>query len=108
MDILTNPHVTHPGLLIAIGGAEDKTRERVILRYFLEAAGGSDASVVVLATASEGPGTADRYAALFLALRAENVEVLKIETREEAIEAGPEAHDLLEFATGLFITGARH
>jgi cyanophycinase len=105
MDILPLPHVTHPGLLIAIGGAEDKTRERVILRYFLEAAGGSDASIVVLATASEMPETGDRYADLFLALRAENVEVLKIETREEAIEAGPEAHDLLEYATGLFITG---
>lgn len=105
MDILPLPHVTHPGLLIAIGGAEDKTRERVILRYFLEATGGSDASIVVLATASEVPDTGDRYADLFLALRAENVEVLKIETREDAIEAGPEAHDLLEYATGLFITG---
>jgi cyanophycinase len=51
------------------------------------------------------PDTGDRYADLFLALRAENVEVLKIETREDAIEAGPEAHDLLEYATGLFITG---
>lgn len=105
MDVLTIPHVTHPGLLIAIGGAEDKTRERVILRYFLEAAGGSDASIVVLATASETPETGERYADLFLALRAENVEVLKIETREDAMEAGPEAHDLLEYATGLFITG---
>lgn len=105
MDVLTIPHVTHPGLLIAIGGAEDKTRERVILRYFLEAAGGDDASIVVLATASETPETGDRYADLFLALRAENVEVLKLETREDAMEAGPEAHDLLEYATGLFITG---
>ncbi|HEV8581412.1 MAG TPA: cyanophycinase [Thermoanaerobaculia bacterium] len=105
MDILPVPHNTHPGLLIAIGGAEDKTRERVILRYFLEAAGGADASIVVLATASEVPETGDRYADLFLALRAENVEVLKIETREDAVEAGPEAHDLLEYATGLFITG---
>ena len=105
MEVLTLPHVTHPGLLIAIGGAEDKTRERVILRYFLEAAGGSDATIVVLATASEMPETGDRYADLFLALRAENVEVLKIETREEAMEAGAEAHDLLEYATGLFITG---
>jgi len=52
MDIESTHHVTHPGLLIAIGGAEDKTRERVILRYFLEAAGGSDANIVVMATAS--------------------------------------------------------
>jgi cyanophycinase len=105
MDVLTLPHATHPGLLIAIGGAEDKTRERIILRYFLEAAGGDDASIVVLATASETPETGERYADLFLALRAETVEVLKIETRDDAMQAGPEAHDLLEYATGLFITG---
>ncbi len=105
MEILPAPHATHPGLLIAIGGAEDKTRERVILNYFLESAGGADASLVVLATASEMPETGERYADLFLALRAENVEVLKIETRTDAVEAGPEAHDLLEYATGLFITG---
>jgi cyanophycinase len=106
MDLLTPPpHATHPGLLIAIGGAEDKTRERLILRYFLEAAGGDDASIVVLATASETPETGERYADLFLALRAETVEVLKIETRDDALAAGAEAHDLLEYATGLFITG---
>ena len=106
MDIsLPAPHVTHPGLLIAIGGAEDKTRERLILSYFLEASGGSDGSIVILATASEVPETGERYADLFLQMRAENVEVLKIETREDAIEAADEAHDLLEYATGLFITG---
>jgi cyanophycinase len=105
MEILPLPHIGQPGLLIAIGGAEDKTRERVILNYFLEAAGGADANLVVLATASETPEIGDRYADLFLALRAENVEVLKIETRTDAVEAGAEAHDLLEYATGLFITG---
>ena len=52
METLPSPHLTHPGLLIAIGGAEDKTRERVILRYFLQSAGGPDANLVVLATAS--------------------------------------------------------
>lgn len=102
---LPAPSVTHPGLLIAIGGAEDKTRERIILSYFLEASGGSDGNIVILATASEVPETGDRYADLFLRMRAENVEVLKIETREDALEAADEAHDLLEYATGLFITG---
>jgi cyanophycinase len=105
MDTLPFPHLTHPGLLIAIGGAEDKTRERVILRYFLQSAGGPDANIVVLATASEVPETGERYAELFFGLRAETVEVLKIETREDALGAGSDAHDLLEYATGLFITG---
>src|SRR5688500_19403806 len=76
METLPSPHLTHPGLLIAIGGAEDKTRERVILRYFLESSGGSDANIVVLATASEVPETGERYAELFYSLRAETVEVL--------------------------------
>jgi cyanophycinase len=105
METLPIPHLTHPGLLIAIGGAEDKTRERVILRYFLESAGGSDANIVVLATASEVPETGERYAELFFGMRAETVEVLKIDNREEALAAGEDAHDLLEYATGLFITG---
>ena len=105
MENLPSPHLTHPGLLIAIGGAEDKTRERVILRYFLEAAGGPDANIVVLATASEVPETGERYAELFFALRAETVEVLKIETREDAVDAGQDHLDLVEFATGVFITG---
>jgi cyanophycinase len=105
MDNLPSPHLTHPGLLIAIGGAEDKTRERVILRYFLQSAGGPDANIVVLATASEVPDTGERYAELFFGLRAETVEVLKIETREDALAASQDMHDLLEYATGLFITG---
>jgi cyanophycinase len=105
MDVLPSPHLTHPGLLLAIGGAEDKTRERVILRYFLEAAGGSDAAIVVLATASEMPETGERYADLFYRMHADSVEVLRIDTREHALEARDEALDLLEYATGLFLTG---
>jgi cyanophycinase len=94
-----------PGPLIAVGGAEDKVRERVILRYFLEAAGGADATVVVMATASEVPETGERYADLFYSLNADSVEVLRIVSREDALEAGAEAADLLEYATGLFISG---
>src|SRR5215210_1022126 len=105
MEVLSTSHSSHPGLLIAIGGAEDKTRERVILRHFLEAAGGSDAAIVVLATASEMPDTGERYADLFYRLHADSVEVLRVDTRDHALEVGDEALDLLEYATGLFLTG---
>jgi cyanophycinase len=105
MEALPMTPAGKPGPLIAIGGAEDKVRERIILRYFLEVAGGSDASVVVLATASEAPETGERYADLFYSLNADSVEVLRISTREDALVAGAEAHELLEYATGLFITG---
>jgi cyanophycinase len=95
-----------PGRLIAIGGAEDKTRERVILRAFLESAGGSrGADLVVLATASEVPETGARYAALFGDLGARSVEVLRIGSREDALSAGRQELDHLERANGLFLTG---
>ena len=93
------------GLLMAIGGAEDKIRERVILRAFVEAAGGPDANVVVLATASEFAETGDRYAGIFESLHADTVEVLRVRSREDALAAGSGVLDLLEFASGLFITG---
>lgn len=99
------PGTPLPGLLIAIGGAEDKVKERAILRSFVAAAGGPDAHLVVLATASEVPETGERYADLFYDLNVEEVDVLRISTREEALTAGPEVVDILEYATGLFMTG---
>ena len=96
------------GLLMAIGGAEDKVRERVILRSFVEAAGGPDANIVVLATASELADTGDRYAGIFESLNADTVEVLRVRSREDALSAGDGGSgvlDLLEFSSGLFITG---
>ncbi|HEX6902946.1 MAG TPA: cyanophycinase [Thermoanaerobaculia bacterium] len=100
-----SPAGARPGLLMAIGGAEDKLRERIILRRFVEASGGDRARVVVLATASELPETGERYAELFYGMNASHVEVLRVRTREDALEAGDEAHDLLAGATGFFMTG---
>lgn len=105
MDSSSHPAGQRPGLIMAIGGAEDKVRERVILRRFVEACGGPDASIVVLATASEVPETGDRYAELFYGMDADTVEVLRIRTREDAVEAGRDVHDVLETATGFFMTG---
>ena len=94
-----------PGLVMAIGGAEDKVREKVVLRRFVAEAGGPDASIVVLATASEHPETGERYADLFYDVDAGRVEVLRIRTREDALDAGPDALDVLADASGFFMTG---
>lgn len=99
------PGAALPGLLIAIGGAEDKVKEHAILRSFVAAAGGPDAHLVVLATASELPDTGDRYADLFYDLNVDEVDVLRITSRDEALTSGPEVVDILEYATGLFMTG---
>jgi cyanophycinase len=105
MDIGSRPAGHRPGLLMAIGGAEDKVRERAVLRRFVEACGGADAVIVVLATASEVPETGERYTDLFYDLHAQTVEVLHVRAREDALGVGPEIHDLLEYATGFFMTG---
>jgi cyanophycinase len=105
MESIPAPAPGRPGLLMAIGGAEDKVRERLILRHFVEASGGSEANVVILATASELAETGDRYADLFERLGVETAEVLRIRTREDALDAGSEMFDLLTNATGLFMTG---
>jgi cyanophycinase len=96
---------SRPGLVMAIGGAEDKVREKVVLRRFVAEAGGPDASIVVLATASEMPETGDRYAELFYGLDAGRVEVLRIRTREDALDAEAEVLNVLEDASGFFMTG---
>ncbi len=105
MEDIAVPVGPRPGLLMAIGGAEDKVRERLILRHFVEACGGPDASVVILATASELSDTGERYAELFHRLDADSAEVLRVSTREDALGADQEMFDLLEYATGLFLTG---
>jgi cyanophycinase len=105
MDASTLPAGGRPGLIMAIGGAEDKVRERVVLRRFVEAAGGPDAHLVVLATASEFPETGERYAEIFYGMDADTVDVLRVRNREDAIEASPEVFDGLEYATGFFMTG---
>ena len=105
MDSNSRPAGQRPGLVMAIGGAEDKVRERIILRRFVQEAGGPDANIVILATASEVPETGDRYAELFYGMDADTVEVLRVRNREDAVEAGREMHDVLEYATGFFMTG---
>ena len=50
------------GTVIIIGGAEDKVRDRVILNRFVTLAGGRDATIVVISTASSlGTEAGERY-----------------------------------------------
>jgi cyanophycinase len=105
MDASSRPAGGRPGLIMAIGGAEDKVRERVILRRFVAASGGASARIVVLATASEVPETGERYSDLFAGMGAAAVDVLRVRTREDAIDAGADVHEIVAAATGFFMTG---
>ena len=100
----SKPSPTSPrGFIVPIGGAEKKKADRVILSRFVRLAGGADARLVVLPTASEMADTGDRYRRLFEDLGAESVEVLPIVERREAYDDG--CLRVLEEATGIFLTG---
>ena len=59
------------GTVIIIGGAEDKVRDRVILSRFVALAGGPDATIAVISTASSlGPEAGERYRARLRRARA--------------------------------------
>ena len=54
------------GPLMIIGGAEDKLRRRTILKEFVERAGGADARIAVIPTASSlATEVTEVYDALF-------------------------------------------
>ncbi len=91
------------GFIVPIGGAEDKVGDDIILKRFVELAGGRDAHIVVIPSASELRDTGRRYARLFEGLRSRVTRVLPFESRREC-ENG-EALAELEQATGVFLTG---
>lgn len=92
------------GPLMIIGGAEDKLRKRRILKEFVASAGGLDACIVVIPTASSlGPEIVDVYDALFRAEGAAEVTEVRPQTREEASDE--ELVKRIGGATGIFMTG---
>jgi cyanophycinase len=91
------------GWIIPIGGAEDKDDDPAILRRFVQLAGGANADIVVIPTASQLRDTGARYERLFGALGAERVSAIDFDTRRDAEEPGRLAR--LEQASGVFFTG---
>ncbi len=92
------------GTVIIIGGAEDKVRDRVILSRFVTLAGGSDANVVVISTASSlGTEAGERYRQVFAELGCARVRPLHAMTRPQANDES--AALAVRDATGIFLTG---
>jgi cyanophycinase len=92
------------GPVMVIGGAEDKLGERVILSRFVELAGGDQARIAVISTASAlGDAATELYRQIFARVGAVKVMGLRPETREEAND--PRTIEALKDATGIFMTG---
>ena len=92
------------GLLLVIGGAEDKYTERRILKKFLSLAGDKDAEVLIVPVASDFPEfAADVYTQAFRNLGVANPRVLRATSRQDVFDA--DVGELLDGVTGVFITG---
>jgi cyanophycinase len=91
------------GPLLIIGGAEQASPHS-ILATFVDLAGGADAHVAVIATASNDPDCREiEYQRVFSRLGAGRVTPLRITDRDQA--SSPEAAATILTATGVFFTG---
>jgi len=90
------------GWVIPIGGAEKKSKDRVILKRFCKLAGQEDAKILIIPTASELDDTGPRYVEIFEAMGASS-KYIPVNEREDCFKQ--EIQELLSEATGIFITG---
>jgi cyanophycinase len=94
----------HVGHLLMIGGAEEKLRQRQILSRFIALAGGTDARVAVISTASSlGDEATELYVSLFRSMGVPDVRGLRPMTRDEAEQQT--LVEAIDDASGIFMTG---
>lgn len=91
------------GPVMPIGGAEVHSPRSVILRRFVELAGGEGARIVIVPTASSESGTGEDYVDVFTRIGVKRADIARIESREDA--NSDEMVRCFEEATGVFITG---
>ncbi len=92
------------GTLFAIGGAEAKLRRRTVLEAFVAAAGGSDARIAVVSSASSlGVQVFEVYKGVFTSLGASEVISLRPESRTQAQD--PDLVEPLGKVSAIFLTG---
>ena len=102
---MPSPEITpgSRGYIIPIGGAEDKVKDRTILRRFIELCGNEHACIAIIPTASSLEDTGVRYVNIFKRVGAKDVRVLNIGERTDADD--PKHILKLEGVTGIFMTG---
>lgn len=92
------------GILMLIGGAEDKDGDCLILREFLRLAGGEEARLEIVTAATDKPEeTGEVYCKVFRELGCAHVESLLISNRKAASDARI-IQSVLN-ATGVFFSG---
>jgi cyanophycinase len=92
------------GILMAIGGAEERTPESPILKEFVRLAGGKRASIVVMTVATDSPEEVGaEYIEVFEKIGVKSVQAVDVSSRADAI--AEENIKAVREASGLFFTG---
>jgi cyanophycinase len=91
------------GYIVPVGGAEDKEGPAEILRRFVAVSGGADANIAIIPTASQLESTGRRYEDIFRGIGVKEATALPFKTRRDTERE--DWLDVLEAATGVFLTG---
>jgi cyanophycinase len=95
---------TSNGPIMAIGGAEDKIRDRWILQAFCQQAGGNSAVISVIPSASREPEAMGQvYKDIFIELGAKEIHVLLVTESHHGED--PQLLAQLAQSTGVFLSG---
>ena len=90
--------------ILVIGGAEDKVHGKEILYHFFNRAGGSEAVIAIIPSASREPTlTGGRYERIFEDMGAKEIKVLDIRDRQQGDDRYYKEY--VEKCTGVFMTG---
>lgn len=93
-----------PRILIPIGGNESRSPDSEIFREMVELAGGTEARIVVIPTASESPAAqAERYRGVFETFHPRSLQTIHIGERSDA--ASPALARLISQTTMLMFSG---
>lgn len=96
--------VAEGNYLVIVGGAEDRVRQKLILRKFVELSGGDKAKILVISIASETPDVVhETYRRIFQSLGVSEIRGLTALTRDEVRKC--DAAGLLAGITGIYMTG---
>lgn len=100
---MTTPQATKTAVLV-IGGAEDRVHGREILHTFFGRAGGTDAHIAIIPSASREPAMIGaQYLSIFEEMGAKQIDVLDIRERQQCESV--QIQECLEACTGVFLTG---
>jgi len=99
----TKRREAQPGVLMLIGGAEDKFETKYLLKVFFDASGGRRSRICILPSASEFEDSGAIYHQVFTEFGARYVQILPLFNRADADL--PDVTRELSKATGIFMTG---